>query len=81
MSSMSTQRRFLCPVTHDFGLDEIDRANPRGGWNQGVDDKQTRVWVDDLLKRQASVFNESCRIFAPRYRQASLMVLADLVVW
>jgi len=77
---------FLHPTTypvsgyHGFGLDELSRANSLGGWNQSSNDAQTRLWIDDLLKRQASVFNGACRVFAPRYRQASLMVLADLVV-
>lgn len=35
-----------------------------------------RAWIDDaVLPLQASVFNGCCRIFAPRYRQASITAI------
>jgi hypothetical protein len=41
-------------------------------WNQALDDAATNKWTDDsVIARQASVFNACCRVFAPRYRQAS----------
>ena len=41
-------------------------------WNQSLDDAVTNKWTDDsVIARQASVFNACCRVFAPRYRQAS----------
>jgi hypothetical protein len=41
-------------------------------WNQPVDDAKTNAWTDEsVIARQASVFNACCRVFAPRYRQAT----------
>ena len=41
-------------------------------WNQSMDDAKTNAWTDEsVIARQAAVFNACCRIFAPRYRQAS----------
>ena len=41
-------------------------------WNAPIDHLKTNEMVDNmLLPGQASVFNGSCRIFAPRYRQAT----------
>lgn len=40
--------------------------------NQDVADAATNAWTDaSVIARQASVFNACCRVFAPRYRQAS----------
>jgi hypothetical protein len=45
----------------------------RRGWNAPVENGDSGPFtVDDTLKNQASVFNACCRIFAPRYRQATL---------
>jgi hypothetical protein len=42
-------------------------------WNAAVDDPKAAPRLDQLvIKHQASVFNGSCRVFAPRYRQAGL---------
>ncbi len=42
-------------------------------WNANVDDKRTNRLVDIYpIRQQASVFNESCKVYAPRYRQATL---------
>lgn len=47
-------------------------------WNQDVADAQTNAWTDmSVLARQASVFNDCCRVFAPRYRQASFLATRD----
>ena len=42
-------------------------------WNADVNDKRTNRLVDIYpIRQQASVFNESCKVYAPRYRQATL---------
>jgi hypothetical protein len=42
-------------------------------WNQPLDDAVANERVDrGVLRNQASVLNGSCRVFAPRYRQAIL---------
>jgi hypothetical protein len=41
-------------------------------WNAPLDDAATNAWTDEsVVARQAAVFNACCRVFAPRYRQAS----------
>ena len=41
-------------------------------WNQPLDDAATNAWTDEsVIARQAAVFNACCRVFAPRYRQAT----------
>lgn len=48
-------------------------------WNQPVDDSATNAWTDrSVIARQASVFNGCCRVFAPRYRQASTRAFAEM---
>ena len=45
----------------------------RDSWNQRIDDSRVNDLTDSWVMRdQASVFNECCRVFAPRYRQATL---------
>ncbi|MCB9644672.1 MAG: DUF3089 domain-containing protein [Myxococcales bacterium] len=45
----------------------------RKGWNGPIDDAQAKRRVDhSVMKYQASAFRGCCRIFAPRYRQATL---------
>lgn len=42
-------------------------------WNADLADKRTNRLVDIYpIRQQASVFNESCKVYAPRYRQATL---------
>lgn len=42
-------------------------------WNQPIDDAKTNERTDNgVMRRQASAFNSVGRIFAPRYRQATL---------
>ena len=42
-------------------------------WNAPIDDERANEGVDELVvPSQASVFNGCCRIYAPRYRQATL---------
>lgn len=46
-------------------------------WNQDVGDVATNGWTDaSVIARQASVFNGCCRVFAPRYRQASSRIFS-----
>lgn len=43
------------------------------GWNADIDNETLNKKTDNsTILYQASVFNEHCRIFAPRYRQANL---------
>lgn len=56
---------FLHPTTY------ISFKMPMG-WNADIDDKMTNKKTDKgAILYQASVFNQHCRIFAPRYRQAN----------
>lgn len=53
---------FLHPTTF-FG---------RNHWNAPLDHHNSKIFVDEMIiPGQASVFNSCCRIFAPRYRQAT----------
>jgi hypothetical protein len=43
-------------------------------WNQDMTDRATNAWTDaSVIARQASVFNACCTVYAPRYRQASVL--------
>ncbi len=43
------------------------------GWNATTDDRRLNNLTDKLpIRLQASAFNGCCRVYAPRYRQASL---------
>ena len=47
-------------------------------WNQDVDNAKQNKLVDNKpIKYQASVFNATCRVYAPRYRQARLNAFSD----
>jgi hypothetical protein len=57
---------FIYPTTY------TDRNMPMG-WNAEIDDEALNQKTDNsAILYQASVFNKYCRVFAPRYRQASL---------
>ena len=48
------------------------------GWNQPLDHPQANEFTDEqVLPNQAGVFNSCCRVFAPRYRQATLYSFFD----
>lgn len=48
-------------------------SNRSHEWNASINDASINAKTDyTTILYQASVFNESCRIFAPRYRQANL---------
>jgi Protein of unknown function (DUF3089) len=45
----------------------------RENWNARVDDPRVNELVDEMvIPLEASIFNASCRVWAPRYRQATL---------
>lgn len=47
--------------------------NSAKGWNGALEDEKLNSETDRWpIRHQASVFNGSCRVFAPRYRQATL---------
>lgn len=47
-------------------------------WNQPLDDAATNALSDEfVMKNQASVFNSCCRVYAPRYRQATVYSFID----
>ena len=47
-------------------------------WNQPLDDPQANEFTDEqVLRNQASAFNGCCRVYAPRYRQATLFSFFD----
>ncbi len=47
-------------------------------WNQALDDASTNQLTDTfVLRGQASVFNSCCKIYAPRYRQATIYSFMD----
>lgn len=45
------------------------------GLNAPIDDKEIMTGTDDSVAAQASVFQSKCNIYAPRYRQMSIVVL------
>ena len=50
----------------------------RASWNADVNDESLNEFTErTTIRHQASVFNESCRIYAPRYRQATLYSFMD----
>lgn len=45
-------------------------------WNQDIAMAEVNQWTDDsVIARQASAFNGCCKIYAPRYRQATITAL------
>lgn len=47
-------------------------------WNADVNNQMLNKRIDNKpVRYQASVFNESCRVYAPRYRQAILKAFSD----
>lgn len=45
-------------------------------WNQDISMATVNKWTDDsVIARQASAFNGCCKIYAPRYRQATITAL------
>ena len=49
----------------------------RDRWNDDPADRRLNAWTDmSSIARQASIFNACCRVFAPRYRQATFIDVA-----
>jgi hypothetical protein len=47
-------------------------------WNMDLGNELVKRWTDvSVIARQAAVFNICCRVFAPRYRQASFLATSD----
>jgi Protein of unknown function (DUF3089) len=47
-------------------------SKSREVWNQDIANAEENRWVDEsVVARQASVFNNCCRVFSPRYRAAT----------
>ncbi len=47
-------------------------------WNQPLDESETNALTDNfVMKNQTSAFNGCCRIYAPRYRQATVYSFLD----
>mgnify|MGYP001472061081 FL=1 len=47
-------------------------------WNQPLADAATNAFTDEfVMKNQASAFNACCRVYAPRYRQATVYSFVD----
>jgi len=50
----------------------------RKGWNASLQNKPVNTFTDrNVMRKQASVFNAAGRIYAPRYRQATLFSFFD----
>ena len=50
-------------------------------WNQDVADPETNAWTDgSVIARQAAIYNGCCRVYAPRYRQASSRAFRNMAV-
>lgn len=59
---------FIHPTTY-FGTDN---------WNQPLDDARVNQLTDMFVMRgQAAAFNGCCRVYAPRYRQATIYSFVD----
>lgn len=59
---------FIHPTTY-FGTDN---------WNQAPDNERVNLLTDMFVMRgQAAAFNGCCRIYAPRYRQATIYSFVD----
>jgi len=63
---------FIYPTIYD---NDADTASA----NAWLNDEKLNTEIDNTtILLQASVFNRSCRVFAPRYRQANMQVLYKL---
>ena len=59
-------------VVDVFFIHPTTLTEKQGVWNADLDNEKMNQKVDNLpVKHQASVFNGSTRVFAPRYRQAN----------
>ncbi|MBB5686386.1 DUF3089 domain-containing protein [Sphingobium boeckii] len=48
-------------------------------WNADIANGALNAWTDaSVVARQSGIFNACCRVFAPRYRQASFLALMNM---
>lgn len=67
----ASPRRKLRQVDVFYIHPTTDRSRERH--NASVEDSAVNAWTDaSVIARQAGAFNRCCRMFAPRYRQATL---------
>jgi hypothetical protein len=77
-----TPKNIPLPENQDSALADVffihGTTYKRKKWNAGINYKRTNKKTDKRsIKHQASVFNASCKVYAPRYRQATLYALLD----
>ncbi len=51
-------------------------GDTKDGLNQSLENKQVRAATDATTKHQIGVYQDTCNVFAPRYRQVSIKVLS-----
>ena len=74
----------VIPEAQDEASADVFYIHPttyRGGenWNQDIAMADVNVWTDiSVVARQASAFNGCCKIYAPRYRQATIAAMGSL---
>ncbi|MCP5432813.1 MAG: DUF3089 domain-containing protein [Alphaproteobacteria bacterium] len=70
----------FAPIPDDAAPADVFFVHPttyfgKQNWNQPLDDAAVNQATDERsIRNQASVFNGCCRIYAPRYRQATFYV-------
>ena len=71
-SIQNTNRDSLADVFFIYPTTYTELGMPMG-WNADIDNAELNKKTDNsTILYQASVFNQACRVFAPRYRQANL---------
>ncbi len=51
----------------------VEKPKGRSSWNADINDKELNTETDQTtILYQSSIFNESCKVYAPRYRQAHI---------
>jgi hypothetical protein len=59
-----------------FYVHPTSYMNDKDGMNARLDNKEANKGAEAAYQRQATAFKETCNIYAPRYRQASIKVLS-----
>ncbi len=59
-----------------FYVHPTSYMNDKDGMNASLDNKEANKGAEAAYQRQATAFKETCNIYAPRYRQASIKVLS-----
>ncbi len=63
------------PPTHAFYVYPTTYPGPT--WNSDLDNRETRLGADAVVRGQASVLNDCCSVYAPYYRQAASAAVMD----